>query len=80
MGLASGTKEVINETVLMFNNGVCFSPVIRNILLKNQDTIAMVMAVDCPERDKFKEVITILQFQSQINFSEQSLINSQYSM
>jgi len=33
MGLSSNKIEIINETILIFNNGICISPVIRNTLL-----------------------------------------------
>jgi len=34
MGISSYQKETINETLLIFNNALCFSKPVRNILLK----------------------------------------------
>lgn len=52
LGLLSNKIEIVNETILIFNNGLCFSTRVREILLKEDKIIRMILTLECPERQK----------------------------
>jgi hypothetical protein len=47
LGTSSSCLEIINETILLFNNGLCFDPSIRDVFLKEDKILTLIFTVNC---------------------------------